>query len=64
MVGSISALPFNSDHIFRLTDSTGMFQHAKFSVPDPSKGYTTDDNARALIVAILLWTVYDQKEIP
>ncbi|WP_425058108.1 hypothetical protein SCACP_27580 [Sporomusa carbonis] len=62
MVGSISALPFNSDHIFRLTDSTGMFQHAKFSVPDPSKGYTTDDNARALIVAILLWTVYDQKE--
>jgi len=61
-MGNISAPPFNSDHIFRLTDDTGMFQHAKFSVPDPTHGYTTDDNARALIVAMLLWTVYEQEE--
>lgn len=44
----------NDDHIFRMTDSVGMFQHAKYSIPDPSEGYTTDDNARALIMAIML----------
>jgi len=42
-------------HIFRMTDDTGMFQHAKFGVPDLSKGYTTDDNARALIMAVMLY---------
>ncbi len=62
MAENIVVFPFRSDYLFRLTDDTGIFQHAKFSVPDPAKGYTTDDNARALIVAMLLWTVYDQKE--
>ena len=38
------------DHIKRLTDSTGIFQHAKFIIPDRNHGYCTDDNARALIV--------------
>jgi glycosyltransferase involved in cell wall biosynthesis len=42
------------DHLRRLTDSTGMFQHAVFSVPNYKEGYTTDDNARALIVSIQL----------
>jgi len=42
-------------YIFRITDCTGMFQHAVFSVPDPSEGYTTDDNARALIMAEMLY---------
>ncbi|GAE87950.1 glycosyltransferase [Acetivibrio straminisolvens JCM 21531] len=35
------------DHIFRMTDDTGMLQHSKYSLPDPNHGYTTDDNARA-----------------
>lgn len=43
------------DHIFRLTDDTGMFQHSKYGVPDPAHGYTTDDNARALIMALMLY---------
>ena len=42
------------DHIERLTDETGMFQHAVFSVPNYNEGYTTDDNARALIVSVQL----------
>ncbi len=42
-------------YIFRITDCTGMFQHARNGVPDPSEGYTTDDNARALIMAELLY---------
>jgi glycosyltransferase involved in cell wall biosynthesis len=41
-------------HLHRMTDHTGMLQHAVFSVPNYSEGYATDDNARALIVAVLL----------
>ena len=42
------------DHLHRLTDDTGMLQHATFAVPNYAEGYTTDDNARALILTILL----------
>ena len=37
-------------HMMRMTDDTGILQHAIFSIPNSSEGYTTDDNARALIV--------------
>jgi glycosyltransferase involved in cell wall biosynthesis len=46
--------PLKLDHLDRLTDYTGIFQHALFTVPNYSHGYTTDDNARALLVSILL----------
>jgi glycosyltransferase involved in cell wall biosynthesis len=42
------------DHLVRMTDSIGIFQHATFNVPNFSEGYCTDDNARALILAVLL----------
>ena len=38
------------DHLLRMSDSTGIFQHALFSVPDFHHGYCTDDNARAFIL--------------
>jgi len=41
-------------HMLTMTDDTGILQHAIFSVPNTSEGYTTDDNARALIVSVLL----------
>jgi len=41
------------DHLRILTDDTGVLQHARFNVPDRNHGYCTDDNARALIVALL-----------
>lgn len=41
------------NHLRRLTDDTGMLQHAKFTVPDRTEGYCTDDNARALIVTMM-----------
>jgi len=41
-------------HLSRMTDSTGVFQHAIFSVPNFSEGYCTDDNARAFILSVLL----------
>jgi glycosyltransferase involved in cell wall biosynthesis len=44
----------NIDHMLRMTDGTGILQHAIFSVPNCREGYTTDDNARALIVSTLL----------
>src|SRR5580700_7352127 len=46
--------PVKLDHLNRMTDHTGMVEHAVFAVPNYPEGYTTDDNARALIVAILL----------
>lgn len=42
----------DASHIFRMTDDTGMFQHTLYDVPSLAKGYTTDDNARALIMAV------------
>jgi len=40
-------------HVHRLTDDTGLLQHAHHAVPDPAHGYCLDDNARALIAALL-----------
>jgi glycosyltransferase involved in cell wall biosynthesis len=52
---SLDQLPeLNLDHLHRLTDDTGMLQHAIFTLPNRREGYTTDDNARALIFAVLL----------
>ncbi len=42
------------DHLRRMTDETGILQHAIFAVPNYREGYTTDDNARALMVSALL----------
>ncbi len=46
--------PLILDHLHHMTDDTGMFQHAIYSVPNYNEGYTVDDNARALLVSILM----------
>ena len=46
---AIQLPPIKMDYLKSLTDDTGVFQHAKFCIPKRSEGYTTDDNARALI---------------
>jgi glycosyltransferase involved in cell wall biosynthesis len=46
--------PLKPDHLFRMTDNTGIFQHAIFNVPNFAEGYCTDDNARAFILTLLL----------
>jgi len=43
------------DHLDRMTDSTGLIQHAIYSVPRRESGYTIDDNARALRLCTRLW---------
>jgi glycosyltransferase involved in cell wall biosynthesis len=42
------------DHLARMTDTTGMFQHAIYTIPNYAEGYCTDDNARALLLSVLL----------
>jgi glycosyltransferase involved in cell wall biosynthesis len=44
----------NINHLRLLTDDTGMLQHAVYSLPNLNEGYTTDDNARALLMTVLL----------
>jgi hypothetical protein len=46
--------PLKLDHLRHLTDDTGIFQHSIFTIPNYREGYTTDDNARALLVSTLL----------
>ncbi|MEK7180915.1 MAG: glycosyltransferase family 4 protein [Patescibacteria group bacterium] len=40
------------DHLKRLTDNFGVFHFAKYSKPERRYGYSLDDNARAIIVAV------------
>jgi len=42
--------PIKLDYLISITDETGIIQHAKFATPNRREGYSTDDNARALIV--------------
>lgn len=45
--------PFSLAHIRRLTDDTGIIQHAKFGIPNLKEGYCLDDNARALLMVLM-----------
>ncbi len=42
------------DHLSRMTDATGMLQHATHTIPNFAEGYCTDDNARSLLLTVLL----------
>jgi glycosyltransferase involved in cell wall biosynthesis len=57
-VGQIASqveLPeLNLRHVHTLSDSTGILQHAIYSVPRYEDGYCIDDNARALLLMTLL----------
>jgi len=45
-------------HIRNLTDTFGIFQFSKYTVPDKSSGYTLDDNARALLACAMHYDIY------
>ncbi|REA62868.1 glycosyl transferase [Dyadobacter luteus] len=47
--------PFLLDHIQRLTDDTGIIQHAKYGIPNLKEGYCLDDNARALLMVLMTY---------
>ncbi|MFA6084934.1 glycosyltransferase [Mucilaginibacter sp.] len=46
---------FSLTHVLRLTDDTGIVQHAKYGIPNLKEGYCLDDNARALIMALMAY---------
>jgi hypothetical protein len=51
-ISSIEVPEPSLDHLEKLTDDTGLYQHAKFTIPNREFGYCTDDNARAVIATI------------
>lgn len=53
--------PFLLDHVKRMTDDTGIIQHAKFGIPNLKEGYCLDDNARALLMVLM---AYKQMKLP
>ncbi|MCX5751123.1 MAG: glycosyltransferase [Candidatus Saganbacteria bacterium] len=58
--------PLDLGHLKRLTDDTGLIQHAKYIVPDRHTGYCLDDNSRALMLcswAYFLVQSDDAKEL-
>ena len=46
----------------RLTNDTGVIQHAKYAVPERNLGYSVDDNARALIITLLYNKLFDDED--
>ena len=53
---------FSLTHVLRLTDDTGIVQHAKYGIPNLKEGYCLDDNARALIMALMAYQHTKSKE--
>ena len=55
--------PLKLTHLKRLTDDTGIIQHAFYSVPDKKSGYTLDDNARALMFAVKYYRQHKDRDV-
>jgi glycosyltransferase involved in cell wall biosynthesis len=56
--------PIKLDHLERMTDQTGLLQHATYHIPNFKDGYCVDDNARALMLTIFLKDfVKNQKQL-
>jgi hypothetical protein len=51
------------NHLDRMTDSTGLIQHAIYGIPRRESGYTTDDNARALRLCVRLWCQHPEDHL-
>ncbi len=53
---------YDLTHVKRLTDDTGIVQHAKYGVPNLKEGYCVDDNSRALLMSLLAWRQNKDKD--
>lgn len=61
---AIPALPeINFTHMKNLTDTTGILQHATYSVGNPAEGYCTDDNVRALLITVMHKLIFNDDKI-
>jgi len=61
-ISSIEVPETSLDHLKKLTDDTGIYQHAKFTVPNRKYGYCTDDNARAVIAMTRYYAQYSEPQ--
>jgi len=60
----IRLLPsYNLENIRRLTDDTGIVQHAKYGIPNLKEGYCVDDNSRALLMALMAYRQNKDKNV-
>lgn len=51
------------DHLHRMTDDTGLLQHAIHATPNRHHGYCTDDVARGLIVTAMHYTLFRDESV-
>jgi glycosyltransferase involved in cell wall biosynthesis len=49
--------------LLAMTDDVGILQHCVYATPDRRHGYTTDDNARAVIVASMVWSHFQDDRV-
>ncbi|MEX0776547.1 MAG: Gfo/Idh/MocA family oxidoreductase [Phycisphaeraceae bacterium] len=58
--------PIDLRQLLRMTDDTGLMQHAVHATPDSRHGYCIDDNARGLIAALYYAQLrgYDERVVP
>lgn len=61
-ISSIEVPEPSLDHLRKLTDDTGLYQHARFTIPNREFGYCTDDNARAVIAMVKYYAQYPVRE--
>ena len=59
---SIEVPELSLDHLEKLTDDTGLYQHANFTIPNREYGYCTDDNARAVILMTKHYAQYSEPQ--
>jgi len=62
-ISSIEVPEPSLDHLNKLTDDTGLYQHAKFTIPNREFGYCTDDNARAVIAMTRYYAQYPEPQV-
>ena len=62
MVDPIKLPSINCSWLQSMTDDTGILQHAISSIGDRREGYTTDDNARALLAALRCHELLNDEE--
>lgn len=59
---SIEVPELSLAHLEKLTDDTGLYQHANFTIPNREYGYCTDDNARAVIAMAKHYAQYSEPQ--
>ena len=59
----MQTLPINLDFVRTMTDDVGMLQHSKYATPNKKEGYTTDDNARALIATTNYFMLFNDPSV-